>query len=343
MLEGPKETNKTSVYWTYFQGASMQPLIQQMHNHQMQDTFIDFQAIKKKYLQEPLSKNILLRPTYVSEQAYWNKYYEMKNVSYEWCNGKLEEKPMADLASFIMYNWFLNLLNEYFSTFPQGTLVGLEIGFKMVLPHQISIRKPDLALIHKSNPIQMKRDERSYKGCYNMCIEFLSDSNQQEIFRDTVIKKAEYEQAGIEEYYILDRKHTETIFYRLNSHGQYDEILPDNNGVIKSSVLTSFQFRYDDLFTLPANEVLREDPVYTAFFQTDYNRIQQRLKNAEKLAIEEKLRANEEKLRADKEKRRADEEKLRANEAIDREKKLLQQISMLKKSYKCSENNFPIR
>jgi len=311
----------------------MQPFIQQTHNQQIQPSFKDFQPIQQTHLQDSFvdNKNESLRHKYVTEQDYWGNYYEMSDICYEWCNGKLEEKPMADLASFNMYNWFLMLLNEYFRVFPEGTIVGLEIGFKMILPNQISIRKPDLAFIHKSNPVQMQLDERSYKGCFDMCIEFISDSNPMEIIRDTVIKKAEYEQAGIKEYFILDRIHAETVFYRMNAHGQYKEIEPDKNGVIKSNVLSNFQFRYDDLLSLPSSEQLREEPVYSHFFQTDYMHIKQRAKKAEKKLDEVKAKINEEKCRADKERRRADEEKRRADEAIERERKLLDQLAMLKK------------
>ena len=293
----------------FYKGDSMQSLLQISPHQSTQSFFIDFDQVRNIYLQETQNKRqrILFKKK-VSEEAYWKHYYEMKDVCYEWCNGQLEEKPMADLASFYMYNWFLSLLNEYFRTFPQGTIVGLEIGFKMSLPHKTSIRKTDLALIHKSNPIQMHPDDRSYKGCFDMCFEFLSDSNISEVHRDTVVKKTEYEQANIKEYFILDRNHVHTAFYRLNNSGQYEEI-PHNYDVIKSTVLPHFQFRYRDLFDLPSCEQLREDPVYMRYFQTDYNLV--------------KFRSVEEKQRADKEKQRADE-------AISREKKLLQELAMLK-------------
>jgi Uma2 family endonuclease len=306
----------------------MQPLaLQQEYNEHVQPPFIDFQTIQNKQVYDSfvIEKKVPIANAYISEQEYWDNYYEFKGVSYEWCNGRLEEKPMADLASFYLYNWYLMLLNEYFRVFPECTIVGLEIGFKMVLPGQTSIRKPDLAIIHKSNPVQMQLDDRSYKGCFDLCIELISDSTQSEIYRDTVIKKAEYEQAGIKEYFILDRNHTETVFYRLNHNNQYAEILPDKNGIIKSEVLSNFQFRYDDLFRLPSCEQLREDAVYSHYFQTDYLQLRQRMEKAKRQA-DDAIR------RADDEKRRADDEKRRADDAIRREKALLSELAVLKQS-----------
>ena len=265
----------------------------------------------------------------VSEEDYWEKYYT--DTPYEWNNGILEAKSMGDFGSYLQADWFIRLIQEYFKTCIAGMLVGLEIGFRFDLPEKSAVRRPDLGVILTSNPYQMNIDDSTYEGCFDMCIEFISDSNPMEIIRDTVIKKAEYEQAGIKEYFILDRIHAETVFYRMNAHGQYKEIEPDKNGVIKSNVLSNFQFRYDDLLSLPSSEQLREEPVYSHFFQTDYMHIKQRAKKAEKKLDEVKAKINEEKCRADKERRRADEEKRRADEAIERERKLLDQLAMLKK------------
>jgi Uma2 family endonuclease len=254
-----------------------------------------------------------LQDIFVPETEYWKKYYEMPDFCYEWCNGKLEEKPMADFASFQMYLWFINLLDQYLKTFNEGSLVGLEIGFRLSGGFGTSIRKPDLALIHQSNPVQMDKQDRSYHGCFDMCIEFLSDSTIEEIRRDTVIKKIEYEQSGVKEYFILDRNHYETAFYRLNNSGIYKPIESDNHSVIQSSVLSNFQFRLDDLYGLPPDSKLRNDRMYNHYFQKDVSR-----------AIEEAT------IRAEKEKQRAEKEKQRADEAIEREKKLLHELELLK-------------
>jgi len=46
----------------------------------------------------------------VSEDEYWAKYYNHLDFNYEWKNGYLEEKPMADVQSSMMYRWFLSIL-----------------------------------------------------------------------------------------------------------------------------------------------------------------------------------------------------------------------------------------
>jgi len=50
-----------------------------------------------------LSANCLI----VSEADYWENYYENSDVVYEWNNGYLEEKPVSDQSTILMYQWFL--------------------------------------------------------------------------------------------------------------------------------------------------------------------------------------------------------------------------------------------
>ena len=129
-------------------------------------------------------------PLVVSEAEYWKVYYEHPDGSYEWNNGLLEEKPMPDFLSISLYRWFSRLLEEYLTVFPIGQIMILEMGFRLELgDNQVSIRKPDLAVILHSNPVEAKPLDRSFRGVCDLCIEFLSDSTPVEVERDTVHKK----------------------------------------------------------------------------------------------------------------------------------------------------------
>ena len=206
----------------------------------------------------------------VSEAEYWKTYYHDPDFRYEWNHGILEEKPMADYLSFAMYSWFFSLLQEFLKAHPIATMIGLEIGFRLALPQKISIRRPDLALILHTNPVAMAGEECTYRGVFDLCVEFLSDSTPQDVLRDTVVKKAEYCQAGVTEYFILDRKGKETAFYRLSRRGRYASIRPQPGGVIRSEVLPGFQFRVQDLYDQPDFRDRIEDRVYQSFLLVDY-------------------------------------------------------------------------
>jgi len=222
----------------------------------------------------------------VSEAVYWKKYYEKADCSYEWNNGYLELKSMPNSQQVLMYGWFLELLRIYLRRQPIAQLMFLEVGFRLVLHNKVTIRKPDLFIVRNDNPIKLTEIDRSYKGICDLAVEALSDSNNDEIERDTVSKKAEYESVGVKEYYVLDASGKHRVFYLRNERGFYDVVKPDEAGVIRSTVLPGFQFRVDDLYRQPSPIEMAEDPVYQAFVLPEY---QVEKRRAERLAA--RLRA----------------------------------------------------
>lgn len=260
----------------------------------------------------------------VSEDEYWERYYEHGHVegdaSYEWNNGILEAKPMASRRQAQLYNWFFEILCHFLKVHPVALMMNLEIGFRMEIDDpkhpgekKKSTRKPDIGIIGNDNPIPWLDEERSYRGICDMVIESLSDSDRGEIDRDTVTKKAEYEAAGVREYFILDPSEENQYFYRLGAERRYAEILSDND-IVRSEVLAGFQFRLSDLIRQPTLEEMATDDVYKAFILPAYQAALQQAEEADARAEEERLRAEEERLRAEEEHRRAEEERLRAEE-----------------------------
>lgn len=231
---------------------------------------------------------------YVSEALYWEKYYEHPAFNYEWNNGILEEKPMADVRNAAMYRWLLKLLEAYLETYAIAQLVNLEIGFRLALGQKTTIRKPDLFVVRHDNHVPIRDLDRNYRGICDLCIESLSDSAQREIDRDVKTKKAEYEGVGVYEYYILDAGDTHMRFYRRTPTGDYTPITPVNSDTIQSSVLPGFQFRISDLHRQPTLIELAEDELYQGFVLPQYQAAKmlatQEHDRAERLAA--KLRAS---------------------------------------------------
>jgi len=213
---------------------------------------------------------------YVSEAEYWARWYETE-PSYEWNNGYLEAKPMPNLIQLRLYQWFLDILRQYVNTYQNVELMFHEVGFRMTVPDPDTpgtmknvIRKPDIAAIRHDNPVRWQEHERSYHGLCDLCIESLSDSDAEEIARDTEIKKSEYEFAGVQEYYILDPSNQHMHFYQRTPTGVYSEIKPDTQGVIHSQILPGFQFRLSDLKRQPNLEALALDEVYQGYVLLHY-------------------------------------------------------------------------
>ena len=213
---------------------------------------------------------------YVTEEEYWTRWYANpysdRDVKYEWNNGRLEAKPLSTFAQLALYDWFLNILRHYVQSHPIARLIYLEIGFSLTIEdvEEVNgkkevVRKPDIGVIHNDNPVGWEKDDRSYKGVCDLCVESLSDSTKRETYRDTVEKRIEYAQGGVREYYILDPSEQHMHFYQRDAEGYYVEIEADDDGVIRSRVLPGFQFRWDDLLRRPEMKELVLDEVYRGY------------------------------------------------------------------------------
>ena len=260
----------------------------------------------------------------VSETEYWEKYYHDELIRYEWNNGRLEEKDMPTHISIICVDFLLDCIRQYLKYNPIATLITYEHAFSINIQNTKRIRRPDYAVILKTNPTQMAPDDYSYKGTYDMCIELLSDTKKEYITKDTVFRKNEYANANVSEYFILDinnRKHT--AFYRLDQKGNYVDIKPQN-GVIKSTVLPGFQFRIQDIYHHPDLSELIDDDVYQHYILRDF----QDEKREKEKAIREKEKAvrDMEKALRDREKalREIEKERIEKENALIEIKRLKQ-------------------
>jgi hypothetical protein len=204
-------------------------------------------------------------PPRVSETEYWENYYNDSDHHYEWNNGYLEEKGVSEKLTTESYEWFFELLRNYLRVTRNGQLLALETGFRLVLPGKTTIRKPDLAVILKQNPVPWQEQDHSYQGICDLCVEALSDSTTAEIERDTVTKFTEYARAGVKEYYILYAYGDPQAFYQLTTQGVYVPIPRRDRDIISSGVLPGFQFRISDLQRQPSPEEMSEDQVYKGF------------------------------------------------------------------------------
>lgn len=265
----------------------------------------------------------------VTLEEYWKKWYERPHpdldVSYEWNNGILEAKPLHNYAQTEQYRWFFRLLSCFLEVNPIAKILCLETGTYMSVRDESLpsgkwevVFKPDIGIILDDNPAPWGADDqRSYIGVCDMIVEELSDSTSAEIKRDTEEKKDAYARAEVKEYFILDPKDRHLHFYRLGVAGSYEDIEPDEEGVIRSEVLPGFQFRRGDLLREPLLVELARDDVYADFVIPELQVAESRVGKAEERADIEAQRADTEARRADAEAaaRRAAEEQVQALKA----------------------------
>jgi len=115
---------------------------------------------------------------------------------------------------------------------------------------------------------------------------------------------------GVPEYYILHADPERRAFYSRNDSGRYEPI-PPQDGVIHSRVLPGFRFRLADLLAQPADEALRDDPVYAESVLAGWRADRER-------AESERLRAEAEWVRAQAAEREAEQQRRRAEELAAR-------------------------
>ena len=243
----------------------------------------------------------------VSEEEYWEKYYEHPDFCYEWRNGMLEEKPVSEYDTILALQWMMTLLKAYLETCPIADVANQEFGFRLNIPGGTDIRRPDLGVATADNPVRIRRKDRSYSGIFDLCVEAISDTTPEDITRDTVDKKREYEAAGVREYFILDAEGRHQAFYRIGKRGKYVRITQGREKVIRSEVLEGFRFRVSDLDTHPSLKEMSDDPFYSDFVLPYYQkekrraeREKRRADKAEKLVVAEKRKAEKERRRAEK-------------------------------------------
>jgi len=242
----------------------------------------------------------------VTEEQYWRDYYDHPYFNYEWNNGILEEVPVSDFKQYSSFDWFDDLVREFLQVRPIAKKVGLEFGVRLALPQKTTIRKPDLFIVRNDNVLALHDDDRTYRGICDLCIEAISDSDEDEIQRDTVIKKDEYETIGVLEYFILDPSGEHRAFYRRNAAGKYEEIDGGPEQIIRSEALPGFQFRITDLTRKPRLVDLVDDEVYRSFILPEYQVERQRAKQADQRAKQADQRAEQERQRAEQADQRAE-------------------------------------
>jgi Uma2 family endonuclease len=116
----------------------------------------------------------------------------------------------------------------------------------MHLPSRPSGREPDLLFVANTH---LDRLRRTYiEGPADLVVEIVSPDS---IVRDGRDKLAEYEQAGVPEYWIIDELRDEARFYILDSEGRYRRATLGPDSIYTSTVLPGLRLRVSWLWQRP--------------------------------------------------------------------------------------------
>lgn len=153
----------------------------------------------------------------ISADEYMEQY---AHDGYEWVKGMVVKMVPVSLLHNRIVSYLRDLLRVYFSLNPIGQMI--DHPFVMRIDATESRREPDLQVILDSNPGQLT--DTAMIGPADICIEVVSPES---VARDHGEKFAEYEKAGVKEYWIVDPSRRACRFNRLNDEGMYATILPD--------------------------------------------------------------------------------------------------------------------
>jgi Uma2 family endonuclease len=118
--------------------------------------------------------------------------------------------------------------------------------FLMRLRHRPSGRVPDVLFVATEHLDRLK--DTYLDGPADLAVEIVSPSSE---VRDRREKLAEYEAAGIPEYWIIDEPHQEAHFYVLDAGGRYRPVPAGDDGIYTSAVLPGLRLRVDWLWRTP--------------------------------------------------------------------------------------------
>jgi Uma2 family endonuclease len=150
----------------------------------------------------------------VSREEYLARY---AGEFCEWVKGAVIRMSPESLTHARIIKYLEQLLDAYFALNPIGDV--LTAPFVMRLDATESIREPDLQVVLHNNPGNLT--ETAMIGPADICIEVVSPES---VARDYGDKFAEYERAGVQEYWIIDPKRHESSFYQRQPTGLYARI-----------------------------------------------------------------------------------------------------------------------
>lgn len=182
----------------------------------------------------PVTAPAPLRMSYDEWQA-WYGAGELNRG--EWVNGEvvLFMPPLTDHVFIVS---FLSRLVGNFSDFYDlGDVATDQLELWLPHPHSQAARLPDICFISHDHTDRLSTHR--LEGYADLVVEVISKDS---VTRDRRRKFAEYQTAGIPEYWIVDPRprHQTVDFYTLDDTGHYQAAVPDAEGRLRSGVLPGF-------------------------------------------------------------------------------------------------------
>ena len=184
----------------------------------------------------------------------FEEYLEMdvEGVYLEWVDGKVIGFMANNLQHQEIIGFLLTIMKLFVEMRDLGKVV--QAGYAMKLEEQKRGREPDLVFVSKENAEILTH--KYLNGAADIAVEIVLPES---VERDHKTKFAEYEMAGIKEYWLIDPERREAEFYCLQADGFYRSA-DISEGVFHSEILPEFFLRVEWLWreNPPTVEALKE-------------------------------------------------------------------------------------
>ncbi len=169
-----------------------------------------------------------------------------EDIHAEWVDGEvIVFMPPSDRHQDLV-GWLAALLRLFVDLFDLGA-VRTE-PFEMRARPDGPARRPDVLFVAREHLDRLTPQRLA--GPADLVVEVVSPDSAT---RDHTDKLAEYREAGVREYWILDSRPgwKQADFYQLGADGQYRAVPPDADGYYRSAALPGFRLRPDWLWQDP--------------------------------------------------------------------------------------------
>jgi Uma2 family endonuclease len=162
----------------------------------------------------------------------------------EWVDGRIVLMSPSNADHQFIVGFLYRLLAHFLETRGLGLL--LLAPFLMRLPSRPSGREPDLLFLSREHVDRFR--DTYIDGPADLVVEIVSPDSGE---RDRGEKFAEYETAGVPEYWLLDPLRQDALFYVLGPDGRYRRGPLDADGFYHSTVLAGFRLKVTWLWQRP--------------------------------------------------------------------------------------------
>lgn len=127
--------------------------------------------------------------------------------------------------------WLGTIMHQFIEERKLGHITVNKVAFRLT---DETAPEPDLAFVRTERAGIIKRGY--VDGPPDLVIEIVSPES---IERDYNVKRLRYEEAGVEEYWIIDPDESQATFLRRGANGRLNEVMPDGT-IFRSTVLPGF-------------------------------------------------------------------------------------------------------